>query len=83
MRVVCINNSELIIGNDIYGDCESSLTVGRSYDSKLEDDDTILIKNNDKGLSVWYKSCRFKPLSEIREEKLNELFAVTNCDRKS
>ena len=60
--VICINN-------DNVRDC---LTIGKIYEW-IEDDELRNVKN-DKGESDYYNyNRRFKPLCEVRENKLNTL----------
>jgi hypothetical protein len=62
MKIKCINNKGW-----------SSLTLGKTYDVIEEDDDndySIIDDDNDKW---WFSKEWFKPLYEIRNEKIDKL----------
>ena len=67
MNVVCIKNK-----------CYFNLTLGKLYDIIVLDifDNYLLI--DDKGFSSWYPKKYFKPLSEIRNEKIDKLLDNEN-----
>jgi hypothetical protein len=64
MKVVCINNNN---------GWEKWLTIGKTYDiiTINEYGDYIIIDDNNH--EDWYPNEWFKPLSEIRNEKINKL----------
>jgi hypothetical protein len=62
MKVVCIYNENF----------ESYLTIDKSYDVIEERSLNYKIIDND-GDEFWYFAEWFKPLSEMRNEKINKL----------
>ena len=66
MKVVCTHNVDK--NYYIY-----SITPGKIYDTIILLDDIIKIKDDNNDSSYYYEMKWFKPLSDIREEKLNDL----------
>jgi hypothetical protein len=52
----------------------SALTIGKVYDVSIHSSyDMYLVIKDDRGIEGGYFKYRFKLMSEIRDEKLNEL----------
>lgn len=71
MVVVCVNNSDLILGPN-----QTLLTIGKSYELIEQSSDsksTMYLIIDDEGQKAQYDGKRFIPLSQIRAEKLQEL----------
>lgn len=80
-KIVCINNENCICDMDIIGpsyhdliieETLADLTIGKTYDIIDEDDDEYLIID-DSDDEYWYLKDFFKPLLEIRNEKIDKL----------
>lgn len=67
MKVLCINN--FVNGTNIF---QVGISINKIYDVIEEDDSEYRIINDDIK-NIWYLKSRFILLSEIREEKLNQL----------
>lgn len=69
MKVVCINNSEMV------GAVESSvnLTIGKVYDAIGDLSDSVYYIINDIGNKCSYYHGRFESLEEHRNKKLNKI----------
>jgi hypothetical protein len=66
MRVICINNSGIINGPI------ELLTIDKTYEAIKNFRGQYYIKDN-SGDERWYNENRFKDISIIRQEKLNQL----------
>jgi hypothetical protein len=62
MKVICINNSDILNG----------LTIDKTYEVVENCQGMYYIKDN-SGEERWYYYSRFKDISTIREEKLKQL----------
>jgi hypothetical protein len=60
MKIKCITNI-------------NTLTIGKIYDIINYNNDGGYIIINDNGYEFWYPKEWFKPLSEIRNEKIDKL----------
>ena len=71
MKVVCIDN-QVVYHNLYYQNVY--LTIGKCYVvySEGSTGNTFCI-TDDRDIKDWYSKVRFKLLSEVRNEKLNEL----------
>ena len=66
MRVLCINNAEIISGSI------PLLTTGKIYEVIKINGGQYYIEDN-SGAKRWYNDFRFKDIAEIRQEKLEQL----------
>jgi len=66
MKLICINNSGIINGPI------ELLTIDKTYDAIKISGGQYYIKDN-SGDERWYNENRFKDISIIRQEKLNQL----------
>jgi hypothetical protein len=62
MKMKCINKYSWL-----------NLTIGKIYDIINYNNDGGYIIINDNGYEFWYPKSWFKPLFEIRNEKINKL----------
>lgn len=69
MKVVCINNGEMV------GAVETSvnLTIGKVYDAIGDLSDSVYYIINDIGDKCYYHNGRFESLEEHRNKKLNKI----------
>ena len=66
MKLICINNSDILNGlNEL-------LTIDKTYEAIKISKGHYYIKYN-SGDERWYNENRFKDISIIRQEKLNQL----------
>lgn len=66
MKVVCINNSDILNG------LIELLTINKTYEVVRESKGQYYIKDN-SGEERWYNDNRFKDITTIRKEKLKQL----------
>jgi hypothetical protein len=66
MKLICINNSGIINGTI------ELLTIDKTYETIKISGGQYYIKDN-SGDERWYNENRFKDISIIRQEKLNQL----------
>ena len=66
MKVVCINNSDILNG------LIELLTINKTYEVVRESKGQYYIKDN-SGEERWYNDNRFKDITIIRKEKLKQL----------
>lgn len=66
MRILCINNAEIISGSI------PLLTTGKVYEVIKINGSQYYIEDN-SGERRWYNDFRFKDIAEIRQEKLEKL----------
>lgn len=78
MKVVCIDNSWLsgeLSSGKIYSAKDISNYDGQGNFDEYESSFAVYVKN-DFGKYSWYKTYRFKSLSDVREEKLNRIITL-------
>lgn len=66
MKIICINNSDILNGPI------ELLTINKTYDVIKESQGQYYIKDN-SGEERWYNDNRFKDITTIRKEKLKQL----------
>ena len=70
--VVCIDNGDGYTKAGTAYSVRGELTIDKSYLAGPSlGDDSMYSLSNDRGESTFYFRKRFKPLDEIREEKIN------------
>jgi hypothetical protein len=66
MKIICINNSEIINGpNEL-------LTINKIYEAIKVSQGQYYIKDN-SGEERWYNYNRFKDMAIVRQEKLKQI----------
>lgn len=66
MKIVCINNSDILNG------LIELLTINKTYEVVRASKGQYYIKDN-SGEERWYNDNRFKDIATIRKEKLKQL----------
>jgi hypothetical protein len=66
MKIICINNSEIINGPI------ELLTINKIYEAIKVSQDQYYIKDN-SGEERWYNYNRFKDMAIVRQEKLKQI----------
>ena len=66
MKIVCINNSDILNG------LIELLTINKTYEVIKNSKGQYYIKDN-SGEERWYNDNRFKDITTIRKEKLKQL----------
>ncbi len=75
---ICINNTLLVYRDGSTDKADELLTLGKKYTGfyNKEGDSIFILSTNFGPFPTghrWFKSSRFKPIIELREDKLNEL----------
>jgi hypothetical protein len=70
MTVVCVNKDQFWGGNGVSG-----ITIDKVYRVYVEDNSGYKIMNDNGDLSFYLKE-RFKPLDDVRRDKLKELLGL-------